>query len=262
LSIESETEKAISSLLPELYGDLAKPSAKRIGHALEIIFKVGLSPMALLDWGYDNSKEWLAERVRSRLAATPKQFHAAPTQSITYLALTHIAANYDQPELRTLFAELLLKSLDKRLAPLIHPAYFPTLAQLMPSEALIFVGIPRLSEERAERRQGDSVFVEVRHYQGSDDPTIEMQFSDHCASIGLGDRINHAIWLDNLQRLSLLQIDRISDINFVPQEGHGSRPSRVDSSDHRYLSITDFGRGFLDATRPPPPEAPLNAAQS
>ena len=41
-------DEAIVKVASELYADLAKPAARRTGTAIDSLFKVGLSPVAIL----------------------------------------------------------------------------------------------------------------------------------------------------------------------------------------------------------------------
>jgi len=52
-----------------------------------------------------------------------------------------------------------------------------------------------------------------------------------------------------LQRLQLLSIDPFADTYLVPPDEGRFHPG-VRKDKHRYLVITDFGRGFLAACRP------------
>src|SRR5262245_46336981 len=114
---------ALTQLVSDVYGDVARPSAKQVGSALETLFKLGLSPIKLLDWGYEQSKDWLVEKVRARMAQTPATYRVPPTHAVATAAVAGIAATHDAPEIRELFAELLLKAMDARTAAAVHPAY-------------------------------------------------------------------------------------------------------------------------------------------
>lgn len=238
---------ALARLASEIYADVGSPAAKHVGSALETVFKIGLSPAKLLDWGYEKSKDWLAEKVRARLAQTPPMYHVSPPYSIAVAAISGVASNVDAPELRDLFAELLLKALDSRTATTVHPAYLTLLSQLSAQEALILVSLKKAG---LAQRQGDCVFMERRGmYSGDSTDSIEVQFARHCESIGLPDNSALQVWLDNLERLALLKVDRHADINLVPMERERIN-AQIQQAEYRYLHITDFGDGFLTACTP------------
>lgn len=241
---------ALTQLTAEIYADVARPSAKQVGTALETLFKIGLSPVRLLDWGYEQSRDWLESKIRKRLAEIPTEYRVAPPQSIAVAAIGQIAVSHDAPAMRDLFAELLLKAMDSRTAGSVHPAYVSLLAQLSPEEALVLMSLKRLVDDNLERRQGESVFMERRESNvGGSTDTLEMQFSNHCASLGFADPMLPHIWLGNLQRLALLRTDIDTDLNLVHKESE--RPiGRLDQVEYRYLYITEFGEGFLQACTP------------
>ena len=241
---------ALTKLASELYADIGSPAAKHIGFALETVFKVGLSPIKLLDWGYEQAKDWLAERVRDRMANTPSEFRATPPYSIAVSAISGIAANHDAPEMCELFAELLLKAMDSRTASGVHPAYLTLLTQVSAQEALILISLKEVVEKNSENRQGGSVFMERRgSYTGDSTHTLEMQFASHCESLGFSDRSIAQVWFDNLERLALLKVNRYSDLHLVPAE-HERVNAQIDHAEYRYLYITGFGDGFLAACTP------------
>ena len=48
----------LSAIAGDLYKDLLQPSAKRVGYSLETLTRVALSPVALLEWGFEQSRDW------------------------------------------------------------------------------------------------------------------------------------------------------------------------------------------------------------
>jgi len=241
---------ALTKLASELYGDIGSPAAKHVGSALETVFKVGLSPIKLLDWGYEQTKDWLAEKVSSRLASTPAEHRIAPSYAVVVSAISGVAATHDAPEMRELFAELLLKAMDARTAKMVHPAYLTLLSQLSAPEALVLMSLKRVADRNLQHRQGDSVFMERRgSHVGDSTDTLEMQFAAHCASIGFDESTTAQVWLDNLERLALLKVDRHSDLNLVAAERERVKAS-LQHAEYRYLYVTGFGEGFLAACTP------------
>ena len=104
MSTDDEATKAaaaaIANLASDVYDDVARPAAKQVGTALETIFKVGLTPVKLLDWGYEQSKEWLAAKIKDRMSAVPAEFRQAPPHAIVIGTISNIAMNCDAPGLR------------------------------------------------------------------------------------------------------------------------------------------------------------------
>lgn len=233
-------------LAKDVYGDVFQPSAKRVGASLETLFKVGLTPVSVLDWGFEQCKDWLMKKVQDRRARTPDAFKAQPRTAIVVSTLAQIASNPDEPELRELFAEMLLKAMDSRTAQSVHPAYPSLLSQLAPQEALVFVSLRRLSDDNVARRNGDSVFSETRRssWISTQIASLEMQFVSHCKALGFADQDLALVWLENLKRLQLVEVDQFSEHHLTSPELVGQRPE-ITSTETRYLSLTALGRGLL-----------------
>lgn len=245
---EAVTAIAKSSLLSAAYKDLIQPSAKRVGYSLETITKVVASPITLLDWGYERSAEWLKRKVDARLAITPSEFLVEPQARVAYEALHHISLSYDTPELRELYAELLLKAMDSRISSTVHPAYFHIVEQLAPQEALVLIGL----HSREDKSVLFSEKVSYDGYTAGDHPSIDKQFAAFCSTTLLSETTQSAIWLTNLCRLGLLTLQSSSEAVFRPEDGdrYGIHAAQVDNFEHRWIDFTEFGRAFVTACAP------------
>jgi hypothetical protein len=112
------------------------------------------------------------------------------------------------------------------------------------------LSLKKVSEAKANRRQGDSVFTERRGaYAGDSTDSLEVQFANHCQALGFSDPLAVQVWFDNLERLALLKVDRYSDLNLVPTESE-RMAARLQEAEYRYLYITGFGEGFISACTP------------
>lgn len=241
---ESSVNKELGShekVLSEIYADLASPSMRRAGGALETIFKVGLSPISLLDFGYEQSKEWLLRKIDERRRDIPKECLRTPKNNISVPAIIAISMNSDCPELRDLYAELLLKAIDTRTESLVHPSYIGIIGQLTPEEALLLISL--------EADPFGLLFSENDPLYFRESIEIEKQFYNHCNSIGLNSNCNYQLWLENFQRLRLLKLSEYSDATY--QEDFEDRRPEVMNITTRHLSITDYGLGFIKACTPP-----------
>lgn len=244
-SADETTRTAIDTvgkLAANIYADAASPAVRRAGGALDTMFKIGLSPVSLLDWGFERSKEWLTKKITERLATIPEQFQQPPPSQIAVPVLLAIASASDSEALRALYAELLIKAMDSRTESTVHPSYVSVLGQLTPQEALIF-----LSFRGQEAR---SLFIDLpRTADHRKQPTIEDEFHAHCVSIGF-ESAPSQIWLQNLLRLRLLELTTYTDAIYRAPEYEHPEPS-VDTRDERHLTITEYGSGFMEACAPP-----------
>ncbi len=233
----------IGKIASEVYVDVARPAARQIGSALETLFKVGLSPVSMLDWGFEQSKDWLKEKVEERASKTPREFLCTPPNNIAIPAITSISMSADAPELRELYAELLLKAMDSRTEPMVHPSYISVIGQLTPQEALAFISFQEIDSS--------TIFQENNaRYSLGNDLTIEGQFASHCLSIGLKNTTYIQLWLENLQRLKLIDLREYSEACYVEPDADTPYPS-VNNREDRYLELTTYGHEFLKACTPP-----------
>jgi hypothetical protein len=253
VATDPETTKAVlgaaSQLANDVYKDVAQPAARRVGIALETVFKIGLSPFAMLDAGYEHSKDWIQEKITARVADTPENCVVVPPNNIAVPVMVRIAMSTDAPDLRDLYAELLLKAMDSRTASLVHPAYVLLIEQLSAEEAFVFVNM--------KTDDHDTIFSDkfsATQWFGTDRAkTIEEQFADTCVALSVPGPERSQIWLDNLIRLGLVELKVYAESEFVPAEYHkeGVRPASVSNDESRYLRFTAFGKGFRIACAPP-----------
>lgn len=246
MPIDNHSIKAASSALGELasdvYSDLAQPATRQVGTALGTVTKVALSPFKLLDLGYEATSEWLHAKVHARHLMTPSEHWVAPRSAIAIGAITQIAMNDDAPELRELFAELLLKAMDTRTSDTVHPAYISLLSQLSAQEALVFLSLKEVAS-------ADTVFsCTFGPFPGTRYESIQDQFVAHCKSKGFVDYDLALLWLANLRRLSLIEVSDNSEI-YLDDNERGLQELR--QADSYYLIITPLGWGLLDVCEPP-----------
>jgi hypothetical protein len=252
MGVEDETRRVVTETIgqvaSEIYSDIARPAARQVGSALETLFKVGLSPVSMLDWGFEQSKDWLKRNIEERVRKIPNDCLQAPPNNIAIPAVIAISMSSDAPELRELYTELLLKAMDSRTEPMVHPSYINIIGQLTPKEALVFVSFQGINTA--------SLFQEsnARHSH-TKDLTIEGQFENHCCALGLVDYENMQLWLENLQRLKLVDLREYSEASYVEPDSDTPYPS-VRNREDRYLDLTEYGRKFLIACTPPDASCP------
>lgn len=240
---EKSVDGAVAQLASAMYADIAQPAARRVGQTLDNLLKIGLSPLDVVNWGYEKSKQWLQERVAERIAQMPPDSLIPPNERVAIPALIGIASSGNEPAIRDLYAELLLKAMDQTTSHQIHPAYVSTVGQLAPEEALAFVGL--------RDRMDLNLFQDHESsHQFTDEPKIEEQFNTYCRGIGLHNSEQSTIWLENLRRLGLLWTERLSDVQYHEIDG-GLGPRIVTKEEYRNLRFTEFGKRFLTACAPP-----------
>lgn len=244
MGIDNESHRVINETIgkvaAEIYTDVAKPAARQVGVAFETIFKVGLSPVAMLDWGFEHSKDWLKEKIEKRLNSTPLEFRCSPPNNIAVSAITSISMSSDSPELRDLYAELLLKAMDSRSQSMVHPSYINLISQLSPQEALVFISFNKI--------EGTTVLEEKNARYSSTNKDIENQFLSYCKELGFGECHHAQLWLENLQRLKFVVLQEYSEVYM--DTDYDNQSLGVAHKIDRYLEITEYGRMFLEACTP------------
>jgi hypothetical protein len=238
----SPAESALNTLVSGVYDDIAAPAAKRVGQAIETVFKVGLSPVAMLDWGFEKCKARLTETLEQRLAKTPHEYRTVPHLATATSAIAGYASTVDQPPLQNLYAELLLKSLDRRTKDLVHPSFIAVVSQLTPLEALILVALAQRNE--------DALFHETwTRWHASSTKSIEWQFAEFCQSVAGENTASPEIALTNMLRLGLLKIEEHSESELSGSHEKYREPS-INQTNHRTLMFTEFGLAFYRACEP------------
>lgn len=244
MTIENESHRVINETIgkvaAEIYTDDAKPAARQVGVAFETIFKVGLSPISMLDWGFEQSKEWLKEKIEKRLNSTPLEFRCSPPNNIAVSAITSISMSSDSPELRDLYAELLLKAMDSRNQSMVHPSYINLIGQLSPQEALVFISFNKI--------EATTILEEKNALYSSTNEHIENQFLNYCKELGFGECQHAQLWLENLQRLKLVVLQEYSEVHM--DTDYVSQSPGVAHNIDRYLELTQYGRMFLEVCTP------------
>lgn len=235
--------ETIAQVASDVYVDIGRPAAREVGSALETIFKIGLSPVSMLDWGFEKTKDWLIMKIETRLDKTPRDCVRSPPLEIAIPAISSISMSVDSPDLRELYAEILLKAMDSRTESSVHPSYINIIGQLSSQEALVFVNFSKM-DKLTLFEENDA------EYSYAHDVTVEGQFEKYCLALGLKADANMKLWLENLQRLKLVDLREYTEANYVEADSDQPYPS-VKNNITRFLELTEYGRAFLEACSPP-----------
>lgn len=205
------TVKAVTGLVKAIpvYQDTLQPAAKEIGKALCTVaqtINVALAPIAGLVWGYDQIKNFLSEALSKRLSNVPVENIITPVPTVAGPILESLRFAGTVEELRELYANLLAASMNKESAAQAHPSFVDVIRQITPDEARImnlFTKSPRypvidviargeLDKKTFTRK---SKIVVLNHSTLGDLAKVTLV-------------MNTAVYLDNLCRLGLLEIDQ------------------------------------------------------
>ena len=140
IKVENDTVDAIknSSVLDKIYDDLLHPAAEPVGEI------AGYFPRTLKVWlgkwkcwivnGEESIKRTL-EVIENRTSEIPEDHLIEPPAHIAVPTIQQLAYCYDSSELRELYANLLLSSMDDRVSECVHPSYVGVLKEICPDEA-------------------------------------------------------------------------------------------------------------------------------
>ncbi|SHK80572.1 DUF4393 domain-containing protein [Hespellia stercorisuis] len=124
-----------------IYEDAAKPSMKQIGSATEVITKTLntlLIPLrALNDMTEIKYKKFISD-FEAKASSIPKENVQSPELATVGPALTDLAFSLDEEEIREMYLNLLLKSIDNRTPNGNLRAFTQIIKQLSPFEAQLF----------------------------------------------------------------------------------------------------------------------------
>lgn len=138
--IRDAADGEVFDVLP-IYPDAIQPAAKMIGKDVLIISRSvhhALKPLEDLVWRFDQLIEYLNVALSERLKHTPSDRIITPNPTVAVPALQALRLTENEPDLRTMYANLLATSMNKDKAQNAHPAFVQIISQMTGDEAKIF----------------------------------------------------------------------------------------------------------------------------
>jgi hypothetical protein len=117
------------------FGKQVHPLGKEVGALTVRTVRALLKPVGALVWGFEKVEDWIAETVAPKLADVPDQERIEPKLTIAGPTIDAMKYYGSESDLRDLFANLLVCSMDARTAATAHPAFVEIIKQLSPDEA-------------------------------------------------------------------------------------------------------------------------------
>ncbi|MDP1697413.1 MAG: DUF4393 domain-containing protein [Xanthomonadaceae bacterium] len=252
-----ETAKAVAEIAKAvpIYQDAVQPAAKEIGKSLHLVAKAvnaALAPVEGLVWGVDRIRDFVRERVATKLDNVPPEDVQQPKPHVAVPAIEALRYTGAESDLAELYANLLATSMDKATAYRAHPGFVDMIKNMSPDEARIMKflatsGSQPLVNIKFIMKEGGGFSVPHRHL----------------SLIGLKAGCEHvplaSTYLDNLIRLGLVEIPPMTRIKadepYTEIEDHSEvkailedlrkiETHRVDVEKIR-LNLTDLGRQFV-----------------
>ena len=242
-----------SGVLEKAYDDLAHPTAKSLGNTLSLI------PRTIGVW-FGKWEKWVingeesirltAQAVQEKAAKIPEEKLTEPEPYVAIPAVQQLSYCYDSEELREMYANLLVSSMNSDTKWAVHPSYVDIIKQLTPDEAKLLKliarrnGLPIVDVDLKVKPKGYS--------------TVVHNFSDLID--GICDRPQNATaYLDNLARLKLVEIPTgvylvdehaYTSIEQHPKVAEIMNANFVDGTKpairKKVVEITEFGKAFCE----------------
>lgn len=253
----SATVDAVTGLLKAapVYQDVVQPSAQQVGKGLETVTKavlIGLAPLKMLVWGYEQIEEYLNKRVSEKLKNVKPENIITPAPQIAGPAVEALRYAGHEGNLRELYANLLATAMDKDTAINAHPGYVEVIKNLTPDEALllkVFISKPMIPVIDVKAFANDE-----RNFQ-----IVVKNYSNIDKEVNLVNPSLLAEYLDNLRRLGLIEIpfDRsMAEKNtYEPLENNADldEAKRIVQEElqkkvgfqRKHAALTSFGRLFI-----------------
>lgn len=243
-----------SGVLEKAYDDLAHPTAKSVGNTLSLVPRtIGVWLGKWEKWviNGEESIRLTAQAVQEKASIIPPEKLTEPEPYVAIPAVQQLSCCYDSEELRELYANLLVSSMNSDKKKQVHPAFVDIIKQLTPDEARV---LKRISDANS--------YVPLIDLQVVTGPT-----RGHVAVIrnftNIGDEVcetplNISAYIENLDRLKLICIledTHLTDkANYVPLENapiilaHRRMKLGDGQSFHvkqKSFYITEFGKTFI-----------------
>jgi len=136
----------VKAVAVEVYKDVAKAAVSRVGKTLELVVEVTLAVPNMLLGGAKVGLDNLAASLKRKLEGVPEdRLLPAPATIAAPATLQYLLLGDgdDAAELRKMFENLLVASMDRQTATDAHPAFVSMISQLTQDEAWILKSIDR-----------------------------------------------------------------------------------------------------------------------
>lgn len=98
-----------------------------------------LVPLAAINFAFDKAKEYFSVKfqqdIAAKAAAIPPEFITEPKASIAGPTLQGLAFSHEEPNLKEMYLNLLVTSMDSRATSVAHPAFVEIIRQLDSEDA-------------------------------------------------------------------------------------------------------------------------------
>lgn len=199
-----ETAKAVAEIVKAVpvYQDAVQPAAQEVGKSLHLVARAvnaALAPIEGMVWGVEKIRDFVRERVSSKLDNVPADEVQPPKPQVAVPAIEALRYTGAESELSELYANLLATSMDRATAYRAHPGFVDMIKNMSPDEARIMKFLTTSESQpliniKATQKEGGGFQIVNRHVS-----LIGVKANCEHASLA-------ATYLDNLVRLGLIEI--------------------------------------------------------
>lgn len=242
-------------ILGKVYDDLVHPAAKAAGIVMSYptrTFRVFFAPYEKWLINKEESIKVVSEAVHKKLERIPEDKRCTPEAYVAIPTIQQLCISQDSKDLREMYANLLVSSMNKDTKDSVLPGYVNIIGQLSPDEAKLLKflfkrsTIPALEVRVCVDKENKEEFI------SSMDCFVEIPDE----VIEISDNLNS--YIENLQRLQLIRvakdrhiINRNEEYNKLKQafeeeaRNTESLKNRCFTFEKEILEITLFGRKFI-----------------
>lgn len=240
----------------EVYKDALSPAVKPIGEILSFLPRTVKVAFNGVEKWLINKEETLrltAESVREKIKVIPEEKLVEPEPYVAIPAMQQLSYCVNNEELRELYANLLVSSMNVDKKWQVHPAFVDIIKQLTPDEAKFIRNLrPFVSINNP------LIDVRIEYDETGSGRTIISNFTN----VGLDQLdVPHNIgsYIDNLERLKLICIPPTMSLTnkdlYEPLKTHylltNSLPKQLGPNqkigyDYKVFNLTNFGFDFVN----------------
>lgn len=250
-----------SGVLEKAYDDLAHPTAKSLGNTLSLIPRtigVWLSKWEKWVINGEESIRLTAEAVREKAERIPEEKLTEPEPYVAIPAVQQLSYCYDSEELREMYANLLVSSMNTDTKQTVHPSFVDIIKQLCPDEAKLLNSISGQSGAHSKSMKYNPLIdLQVQLGSGRGHVCLLRNYTN------IGENVcdapqNISAYIENLDRLKLICIledTHLTDsANYVPLESSpfyvahkqvALSPGQSFTSKKKSFYVTAFGEAFI-----------------
>ena len=191
------------NIIPKFIDEAAGPPAKAVGNTLTELWDLGIGNHISL-WSakqkirQEQNLQEYKNSLENKIQAIPEDNLIQPKMHLVGPALEASKYYIESEALREMFANLVASSIDNRKNAYTHPSFIEIIKQISPDEAKILKKL---------QSKGIGILNVYAQVEGNSKLTLARNFSDISYQSGCDFPDNITMYLDNLDRLSLIKLD-------------------------------------------------------